>query len=62
MNRALRTSAWDTEGDVTIEVVYEDTKAKSKWSVSVRLTSEQAASFADRLTYSAKLAKKVKLA
>jgi hypothetical protein len=50
-NEVLRTSVWrDAEGNITLEVVYVDTVAKSKWSVAVALTPEQADSLAMRLT------------
>jgi len=49
-NRALRTSVWhDMDNLINMEVVYEDTVAKSKWSVRVMLTPDQAESLAQRL-------------
>ena len=49
-NSALRTSVWhDLEGHINMEIVYLDTVAKSKWSVRVTLTPDQADSLAQRL-------------
>jgi hypothetical protein len=54
-NRALRTSVWrDMNGEVSMDVVYIDDVAKSKWSVVVSLTDEQADSLALRLTAATK--------
>jgi hypothetical protein len=54
-NEVLRTSVWrDTDNNITMEVVYVDVVAKSKWSVAVALTPEQADSLAMRLTVARK--------
>lgn len=49
-NRVLRTSVWhDLDHQINMEVVYMDTVARSKWSVRVVLTPDQAESLVQRL-------------
>jgi hypothetical protein len=50
MNRSLRTSVWrESRDNIALDLVYEDVAAKSKWSVRVYLTNEQADSLRMRL-------------